>query len=236
MNLGLVGAQGAAALGPILEGGRSALARQGANLGVKAAADVAAVHDADLPGFARLGVALDVEHEPRVLEGGVMGHVGVGLHGNKQRLLHLLVLAEARLVAHIVPGNVVDELQRHALLGVHGGDAAEGGEGVVRLGAGLDLHELKANVDDVAAARVAVGCLDVDAHDQARDFLLHVGHVKIGRLGTGHAGDLGRVAMLQGSHAAHQVVHRELAGKAGRRGVAQLVGANLVTQGLVTVG
>ena len=90
----------------------------------------------------------------------------------------------------------MDELERHALLGVHGGYAAVAGEGVVGLGLRGEVHELEADVDHIAAGGVAVGRLDVDAHDHAGDRRVHIGDVQVLERGAGLSGDLGVGAVL----------------------------------------
>ncbi len=94
-----------AATCPVLQAGGRALTREGADLAVDGAADVARVDDDDLARAARLGVTGQVQHEPAVLEGCVVRQDGVALHELEQSLLQLHVLAEGRLAVAVRRGH-----------------------------------------------------------------------------------------------------------------------------------
>ena len=164
-----------------------------------------------------------------------MRHEGEGLQGRQQGLLQLAVLSEGPLALQVRPGNVVHAGKRHALLLVHAGNAAVLGVAALRAPLGRQAHELHSNVDDVAAVRVALRGLKVNAADHAGDGGLHVGHAQVVEARPRHTANLLRAAVLQGGHAGHQVVVREAAGKAGTRDAVQPLRSVLVAHLAVAV-
>ena len=103
-----VGGEGATAARPVLERSGRGLAGERAHVGVQAAADLARVDDDDLSCAACLGITVQMNFEPAVLEGGIVCHVRVLLHELEQLLLQLLVLAERLFAVDVVPGDVMD--------------------------------------------------------------------------------------------------------------------------------
>ena len=103
-----IGGEGATAARPVLERSGRGLAGERAHIGVQAAADLARVDDDDLACAACLGVTVQMNFEPAVLEGGIVCHVRVLLHELEQLLLQLLVLAERLFAVDVVPGDVMD--------------------------------------------------------------------------------------------------------------------------------
>ena len=132
--------------------------------------------------------------------------------------------------------DLVDVRQRHALLGVQLGQAEVAGEGVVGAGVRPHGHELEAHVDDVAARGVAVGGLDVDAHDHAGDRGVHPRNVEVARVGAGEGRDLRVRAMLQDRHGMDEVGAGQAARQARCRDVAELLDAKAVADVAVAVG
>lgn len=119
-----VGGEGSTAARPVLERGGGGFAGERADVGIQAAADLARVDDDNLAGTTRLGVTVQVNLEPAVLERGVMRHVRVLLHKLEQLLLQSLVLTEGRFAVDVVPSDVVDIRQRHVLAAIDVGQAA----------------------------------------------------------------------------------------------------------------
>ena len=130
---------------------------------------------------------------------------------------------------------MVDELERDALLGVHGRNAAIAGEGVVGLRLCREVHELEADVDHVAASGIAIGGLDIDAHDHARDGSVHVGDVQVLAAGAGDGRHLGVGTALHRGDSVNKVGVGKPAreGRGGR--VAEPFGTDAVTHVSVAV-
>lgn len=146
------------------------------------------------------------------------------------------VLAEGRLAVEVGPLDMVDVRQRHAGLAVHLGQAAVVGLGVVRDGVARHLHDLPADVDDVAALRRAPGGLDVDAQNAALDRLAHPFHgVGVAVAADGARDDAG-AATLQLADARAGVLVGQRAREQRARQVAQADLADLVAQLAVAVG
>ena len=93
----------AAAACPILKRGRGALAREGLYLAIESAADFARVDDDDFALTTRLGIALKMQLEPGILEGGVVRHIGVLFHEFENLLLQRLVFAKGCFCCRYLP-------------------------------------------------------------------------------------------------------------------------------------
>ncbi len=136
----------------------------------------------------------------------------------------------------IVPADVMHEGKGDTLFPVELRDAAIGAKGMLRLCRRREPHEFDAYVDDVATRGIAIGCLYVNAADDARDGCLHVGHAKILATGTCDLCDFVHAAVLEGCHATDQVITGEFARKGGWGDVAQALDSIAVTARTIAIG
>ena len=164
-----------------------------------------------------------------------MRHDGILLHQLQQLFLQLGIQAEGRLALEVAPLDVVDVGQRHAGLAVQVGDTAVEGLRIVRDGVAGELHDLPANVDDVAALRRAPGGLDVDAQDGALDGLAHVGDGVRVAVAADLARDGAGGAALHLADGGAQVRVGEVAGEQRAGEVAQARLAHLVAELAVAI-
>ena len=98
-----------------------------------------------------------------------------------------------------------------------------------------EVHELEADVDHVAAGGVAIGGLDIDAHDHARDGSVHVSDVQVLEARSGDGRHLGVGTALHRGDGVDKVGVGKLAreGRGGR--VAEFFGADAVAHVSVAV-
>ena len=164
-----------------------------------------------------------------------MRHERVGRERGENRRLGLPVLTEGGLSLEVGPLDLVDVRERHALLGIELRETEVGGKRVVGLGVRAHGHELQTHVDDVAARGVAVGGLDVDAHDHARYRRVHPCNVEVTRVRPGERRHLGVGLVLQDGDGVDELGVREAAGERRGADVAELLDSVAVADVTVAV-